>query len=97
MMLCCGQERARQSQPFFGSSIGHRMATLSVLLFSKLSNLIFWYFDSDFFYQILKINNFWGDLTDMSAKNEALDSTRLQILKSVHRALRQLCRAIKFF
>ena len=44
----------------------------AVLLFSKLSKLFFGYFDPDFFFLIMKINNCQGDLADVSAKKEAL-------------------------
>ena len=43
-----------------------------MLLFSKLNKMCFGYFDPEIFYQIMKINNFRGDLTDISAKKEAL-------------------------
>ena len=40
-----------------------------MLLFSKLNNFFFGYFDPDkFFFQIIKTNNIRGDLTDISAK-----------------------------
>ena len=44
-----------------------------VLLFSKLNKVFFGYFDpeNDFF-QMIQINNCRGDLTDVSAKKEAL-------------------------
>ena len=48
------------------------MERLAVLLFSKLNKIFFGYFHPDFFFKIMKINNFQGDLTDISAKNEAL-------------------------
>ena len=44
----------------------------TVLLFSKLNKLFFGYFDPDFFYNIVKINDFRGELDDISAKKEAL-------------------------
>ena len=43
-----------------------------MLPFSKLNKIFFGYFDPDFFFEIIKINNFRGELTDNSAKNEAL-------------------------
>ena len=43
-----------------------------MLPFSKLNNFVFGYFDPDFFFKIMKIIDFWGDLTDNSAKKEAL-------------------------
>ena len=45
----------------------------AVLLFSELNKRIFGYFDPEnIILQIIKINNFRGDLTDNSAKKEAL-------------------------
>ena len=43
-----------------------------VLLFSKLNKIFFGYLHPEFFFKIMKINNFQGDLTDISAKKEAL-------------------------
>ena len=39
-----------------------------VLLFSKLNKICFGYFEPDFFFQIMRINDSWGELTDSSAK-----------------------------
>ena len=45
-----------------------------MLLFSKLNKTFLGYLDpAVFFLQIMKMNNFRGDLTDISAKKEALD------------------------
>ena len=48
----------------------------SVKIFSKLIYLFFGYFDLiNIYFLIIKINNFRGDLTDISANKEALDGT----------------------
>ena len=44
----------------------------SVLLFSKLNKMFLDTLIRKIFYYIMKINNYRGDLTDISAKNEAL-------------------------
>ena len=42
--------------------------------FSKLNKFIYGYFDlGKNFFKMMKINNFRGDPTDISAKKEALD------------------------
>ena len=43
-----------------------------MLLFSKLNKISFGYFDPENIILDNKINNFRGDLTDISAKKEAL-------------------------
>ena len=48
-----------------------------MLPFSKLNKMFFGYFDPDFFLKIMKINNFRGELTDSSAKKEALLDNKL--------------------
>ena len=45
-----------------------------MLLFSNFNQMFFGYFDPDFFY-IIKIIIFRGELTDISAKKEALNTT----------------------
>ena len=46
-----------------------------MLLFSKLNNIDIGYFGPvKFFFRIMKINNFWRDITDILVKNEALVS-----------------------
>ena len=49
----------------------------SVLLLSKLNKIYFGYFDPEFFFLIIKIIIFRGELTDISAKKEALVFSRL--------------------
>ena len=44
----------------------------AVLLFSKLNDFFFGYFDPENIFLIIEINNFRGDLTDISAKKEGL-------------------------
>ena len=44
-----------------------------MLLFSKLNKIFLGYFDPEKIFQIIEINNFQGDLTDISAKKEALE------------------------
>ena len=56
----------------FGS--GHNISG-SVLLFSKSNKTFLDTLIQKIFFQIIKINNFRGDLTDISAKKEALEST----------------------
>ena len=46
-----------------------------MLLFSNLNNTFSGYFDPDFFFKIMKINNLWGELNDISANKEALRVT----------------------
>ena len=41
-----------------------------MFLFSKLINLLFGYFDPVTIFYVIKINNFRGDLSDISAKFE---------------------------
>ena len=44
-----------------------------MLLFSKLNKLFFGYFYPDkIFFKIMKMNNFQGELTNISAKKETL-------------------------
>ena len=54
------------------------LANRSVLPFSKLNYKFFGYFDPEFFFSIVKISNFRGEQTDISAKKDALK----QILNS---------------
>ena len=42
------------------------------VLFSKLNKMFYGHFDPVFFLKIMKINNFQGELPDVSAKKEAL-------------------------
>ena len=44
----------------------------SVLPFSKLHKMVFGYFDPENIFLDMKIINFWGELTNSSAKKEAL-------------------------
>ena len=44
-----------------------------VKFFSKLYKLIFGYFDPIIFFLIIKINNFRGDLSDISAETATLN------------------------
>ena len=54
-----------------------------MLPFSKLNKMIFGYFDpANVFFKIIKIINFRGDLTDNSAKKEALDTKVLRSIKA---------------
>ena len=46
--------------------------TTAVLLFSKLNEVFFGYFDPESFFYIVKINIFRSDLTDVSAKKDRL-------------------------
>ena len=46
--------------------------SLSVLLFSKLNILFFGYFDPEKIFLDNRMNNFQGELTDISAKKAAL-------------------------
>ena len=43
-----------------------------MLLVSKLNKLLFGYFDPEKYFEIIKITNFQGELTDISAKIAAL-------------------------
>ena len=43
-----------------------------VLLLSELNKMFFWMLWSNFFFKVIKINSFRGDLTDISATKEAL-------------------------
>ena len=45
---------------------------LAVLLFSKLNKIFFGYFDLEKIFLDNEINNFQGELTDISAKKAAL-------------------------
>ena len=48
-------------------------AWCSVKFFSKLNKFIFGYFDpKNIFFSIIKINNFWGDFSDISAETATL-------------------------
>ena len=49
-----------------------RPPCIPVLLFSKLNKMFFGYFDPETIFKIIKLNNFRGDLTDISTKKEAL-------------------------
>ena len=45
----------------------------AVLLFANFNKMFFGYIDPEmFFFNIMKINDVWGDLTDISAIKEAL-------------------------
>ena len=48
----------------------------SVKIFSKLNYFTFGYFDPIIFFLIIKINNFRGDLSDVSAKTATLPGLR---------------------
>ena len=48
------------------------MKSLAVLLFSKLTFFVVDTLIQIIFIQIIKIDDFWGDLTDISAGKEAL-------------------------
>ena len=52
----------------------------SVLPFSKLNKTFFGYFDPENIFKILKINDFRGEITDISAKIEALE--RIDVAKA---------------
>ena len=41
-------------------------------LFSRSNILVCGYFDPEAFFYVMKVNDFWGDLTDISAKKKAL-------------------------
>ena len=49
-----------------------------MLPFTKVDKMFFGYFDLDCFLGTMKINNFRGELTDISAKKEALLAKLLQ-------------------
>ena len=63
---------------FFGGKLTTRVGTLqTVRLFSKLNKTFVGYFDPENkFFWIMKITDFWGDLTDASAKKERLVAER---------------------
>ena len=46
-----------------------------MLLLSKLNTILFGFFDPELFCKMMKINIFWADLSDVSAKKEALRLT----------------------
>ena len=52
-----------------------------MLLFSKSNKTVFVYFDPDFFFEIMKITNFRGDLDGMWVKKEPLSVTHLDEVK----------------
>ena len=58
------------------SSWSARMRCAAVKFISKLNQFIFGRFDPVNIFLIIKINNFRGDLTDVSAKKEALTTVR---------------------
>ena len=55
-------------------------------IFSKLNSFIFGYFDPTFFFLIIKIIVFWGDLSGVSAKMATLAEVRV-LARTVQRAL----------
>ena len=54
------------------------MLLVSVLLFSKLNKIFFGFFDPGNIFLDKKINNFRGELTDISAKKEVLVGVRME-------------------
>ena len=57
-------------------------STASVKFFSKLNYYFFGYFDHVNNFLIIKITNFRGDLSDISAKTATLGSMRTQLMPS---------------
>ena len=59
--------------------IGDHLAWLTVLPISKLNwNVFCILWSRKYIFYIMKINNFWGDVADISAKKEALELVRCQ-------------------
>ena len=54
-----------------------------MLLFSKLNEIFFGYFDPEKIFLDMKINNFQGELTDFSAINEALDLSMRRVAQKL--------------
>ena len=62
----------KQLYPVIPNFVRLQKCLHAVLPFSKLNKTFFGYFDPENIFQIIKINIFWGELTDNSAKKEAL-------------------------
>ena len=55
-----------------------------MLLFSKSNKMFVGYCDPEkYIFSIMKINNYQGDLTDISAKKEALSVTTIRTALSI--------------
>ena len=68
----------------------------AVKFFSKLNYFIFGYFDPNFFFWIIQINIFWGDVSGISAKTATLvacfieSGQRCVLCRSTSRSIRAM-------
>ena len=80
-VLVCAKIRRLQS--CFGSSIRYQWSLRPVKFCLRLNKIIFGYFDPVNIFFDNKINNFWGDVSDISAKRASPHMTTLHSYKKL--------------